>query len=164
MRKLFYSIILLVVLLNLEGCKKESVIEPITPTIKGTVLDSIIGFYSGTHQYVNSDGIGDLINYANLNIIKSEQDRYKVIVSNIFNPYTFELNEGRKIGDVIVFNISRQIYLDGPFILYGDYSYIQVNESVSLFYELNTKELQYGIELSNNGNYAGFHRGYYIKK
>lgn len=160
MKKLFYPIILLAILINFESCKKNDSVTPTNPT--GTVYDSIIGNYGGTHEYSDSNGMGGLLTTAKVNIYKVSDGKYKITVSNIFNPYSFEISNGQKLGNVIVFEIGRQIYL-GSFILYGDYSYIQNGQSVSLTYDLTTKDLAYGIEISSNGNFAGYHRGYYTK-
>ena len=151
MRKAIYSIMLFAILFNLGGCKKEGMDTPKDPiNSTATINDSVVGVYSGQHQYVDSNGVGDILTTA-------------TIISNIFSPYSFEISNGQKLGNVLAFDIGRQIYLAGPTLLYGDYSYIQSGQSVSLFYELDTKEIQYGIEMSNNGRYAGFHRGYYTK-
>lgn len=164
MKKLFYPIILLAILISFESCKKNDSVTPTNPSNPtGTVYDSIIGNYAGTHEYSDSNGMGDLLITAKVNIYKVSDGRYKITVSNIFNPYSFEISNGQKLGNVIVFEIGRQIYLSGPAILYGDYTFTQNGQSVSLTYDLTTKDLAYGIEISSNGNFAGFHRGYYTK-
>lgn len=165
MKKVIYSIMLFAILFNLEACKKDGMDTPKVPINSTlTIYDSIIGVYSsGQHQYTDSNGYGDLISTAAMTISSLSNGRYKITISNIFNPYSFEISNGQKLGNVLAFDIGRQIYLAGPTLLYGDYSYIKSGQSVSLYYELDTKELQYGIEMSFNGRYAGFHRGYYTK-
>ncbi|MBK6338438.1 MAG: hypothetical protein IPN93_15480 [Bacteroidetes bacterium] len=164
MRKAIYSIMLFAILFNLGGCKKEGMNTPKDPiNSTATIYDSVVGVFSGQHQYVDSNGVGDILTTATMTISSLSNGKYKVIISNIFSPYSFEISNGQKLGNVLAFDIGRQIYLAGPTLLYGDYSYIQSGQSVSLFYELDTKEIQYGIEMSNNGRYAGFHRGYYTK-
>jgi hypothetical protein len=163
MKKLFYPLILIAILINFESCKKNDSVTPTNPSNPtGTVYDSIIGNYSGTHEYSDSNNMGGLLTTAKVNIYKVSDGRYKITVSNIFNPYSFEISNGQKLGNAIVFEIGRQIYL-GSSILYGDYSYTQNGQSVSLIYNLSTKDLEYGIEISSNGNFAGYHRGYYTK-
>ena len=162
MKKLIYSILLLALLINFESCTKKETITPINPPGSNiTVYDYILGIYSGTHEYSDSNSNGGLITTAKLSISKLADGKYKLQVSNIYKPYSFTIEDGQKFGNIITFGIPQSSYFYQT--LYGDFSYSYGGQLVSLYYNLNSKELAYGIEISSNGNFAGYHRGYYEK-